>query len=314
MAVQTGLQCFSDVGGWIDAVELARRHDRREERPVFCADLMSGEQCVLSGERNHPFILPMSGKKSRSIIVGIPSTVAVFGSNTVSSAPAAGLSTSRRRPGRTLAPPGSPIPVGTNPVGVAITPDGKHAYVANVNSNNVSVIDTATNTVVGTPIPVVNGPEGVAVTPGRETRLCREYSRRQCFGDRHSHQHGGGVPDRGGTRPRPGRRHSGRETASSQLIGEAACSEVERSHQCHLRRRFISMPRDEPGLVVTPGERDERAAQVLDSVEGPHPQQVLLQGSNKSFGDAIALWFTHERGRGFDAQAFDLILEVSGHV
>jgi len=26
MAVQNGLQCFSDIGGWIDAVELARRH------------------------------------------------------------------------------------------------------------------------------------------------------------------------------------------------------------------------------------------------------------------------------------------------
>jgi len=33
MAVQNGLECFSDIGGWIDAVELARRHDRREERP-----------------------------------------------------------------------------------------------------------------------------------------------------------------------------------------------------------------------------------------------------------------------------------------
>ena len=47
---------------------------------------------------NHPFILPISGRKSRSIIVGIPSTVGVFGSNTASSAPAVGLSTSRRRP------------------------------------------------------------------------------------------------------------------------------------------------------------------------------------------------------------------------
>ena len=46
---------------------------------------------------NHPFILPMSGKKSKSITGGIPSTVAVFGGNTVSSAPPAGLSTSRRR-------------------------------------------------------------------------------------------------------------------------------------------------------------------------------------------------------------------------
>ena len=56
------------------------------------------------------------------------------------------------------------VPVGTNPIGVAITPDGKHAYVTNFTSNNVSVIDTATNTVVAT-VPVGNNPVGVAVTP-----------------------------------------------------------------------------------------------------------------------------------------------------
>jgi YVTN family beta-propeller protein len=60
---------------------------------------------------------------------------------------------------------GTPIPVGSQPNGVAVTPDGKHAYVANVSSANVSVIDTATNKVVGTPIVVGNFPECVAVTP-----------------------------------------------------------------------------------------------------------------------------------------------------
>ena len=38
-------------------------------------------------------------------------------------------------------------------------------YVANMCDNTVSVIDTATNTVVGLPIPVGNGPFAVAVTP-----------------------------------------------------------------------------------------------------------------------------------------------------
>ena len=60
---------------------------------------------------------------------------------------------------------GTPITVGSGPTGVAVTPDGKHAYVANNGSNNVSVIDTVTNTVVGTPIPVGNSPLGVAITP-----------------------------------------------------------------------------------------------------------------------------------------------------
>jgi YVTN family beta-propeller protein len=52
------------------------------------------------------------------------------------------------------------VPVGTFPDGVAVTPDGKHAYVANFNSNNVSVIDTATNTVVAT-VGVGSGPAAV---------------------------------------------------------------------------------------------------------------------------------------------------------
>ena len=39
------------------------------------------------------------------------------------------------------------------------------AYVANEGDGTVSVIDTATNTVVGIPIPVGREPSGVAVTP-----------------------------------------------------------------------------------------------------------------------------------------------------
>ena len=58
----------------------------------------------------------------------------------------------------------STIPVGTHPVGVAVTPDGVHAYVTNSESNNVSVIDLTHNTVTAT-IPVGTGPVGVAVTP-----------------------------------------------------------------------------------------------------------------------------------------------------
>jgi YVTN family beta-propeller protein len=55
------------------------------------------------------------------------------------------------------------IPVGTAPVGVAVTPDGAFAYVTNQNSNTVSAIATATNTVTAT-VPVGNVPSGVAIT------------------------------------------------------------------------------------------------------------------------------------------------------
>ena len=43
---------------------------------------------------------------------------------------------------------GTPIPVGTNPLGVVITPDGKKLYT--LNTATTSVIDTKTNTVIHT--------------------------------------------------------------------------------------------------------------------------------------------------------------------
>jgi len=56
------------------------------------------------------------------------------------------------------------IPVDKGPWKVAVTPDGRHAYVTNYSSNEVSVVDTASNTVTAT-IPVDTGPWEVAVTP-----------------------------------------------------------------------------------------------------------------------------------------------------
>lgn len=55
------------------------------------------------------------------------------------------------------------IPVGSHPFGVAITPDGTRAYVANF-GGTVSVIDTVTNTVIAT-VPVGGTPGAVAITP-----------------------------------------------------------------------------------------------------------------------------------------------------
>jgi YVTN family beta-propeller protein len=49
---------------------------------------------------------------------------------------------------------GPAIPVGDEPMAIAITPDGSRAYVANQGSDTVSVIDVPTRTTVGPPIPV----------------------------------------------------------------------------------------------------------------------------------------------------------------
>ncbi|MGM2818249.1 YncE family protein [Bacillus cereus group sp. Bce001] len=57
------------------------------------------------------------------------------------------------------------IPVGDNPLGIAITPDGSRAYVTNLADNNVSVINTATNTEILPRIPVGDRPIRIAITP-----------------------------------------------------------------------------------------------------------------------------------------------------
>ncbi|BCD23504.1 hypothetical protein BC30090_2401 [Bacillus cereus] len=57
-----------------------------------------------------------------------------------------------------------PIIAGRFPSGIAITPNGNTAYVANNIDSNVSIINTITNTNVGT-IPTDFGPYEVAITP-----------------------------------------------------------------------------------------------------------------------------------------------------
>jgi YVTN family beta-propeller protein len=58
---------------------------------------------------------------------------------------------------------GPAIPVGVGAGGIAITPNGKTAYVVKT-SGTVTPIRTATNT-AGPPIPVGGLPESIAITP-----------------------------------------------------------------------------------------------------------------------------------------------------
>jgi len=60
--------------------------------------------------------------------------------------------------------PVTTIHVGSEPWGVAISPNGKQVYASNYIGNSVSVIDTASNTVVAT-IPGLSSPRSVAFTP-----------------------------------------------------------------------------------------------------------------------------------------------------
>jgi len=54
------------------------------------------------------------------------------------------------------------IPVGQRPWGIALSPDGRKLYTANGISNDVSVVDTATNKVITT-IKAGDGPWGIAL-------------------------------------------------------------------------------------------------------------------------------------------------------
>jgi YVTN family beta-propeller protein len=68
------------------------------------------------------------------------------------------------------------VRVGISPSGVAVNPTGTKAYVANYNSNNVSIIDTSTNKVIDT-VEVGERPVGVAVTPdGTKVYVANEGS------------------------------------------------------------------------------------------------------------------------------------------
>jgi hypothetical protein len=61
------------------------------------AGIGAGKQVILAANGNRPVILPMSGRRSRSIIAGTHSKGAAFGANMLSGAPAATSFMSRWR-------------------------------------------------------------------------------------------------------------------------------------------------------------------------------------------------------------------------
>ena len=56
------------------------------------------------------------------------------------------------------------IKVGSNPFAIAVTPDGKTAYVVNLDSGTVTPIRTATNKALKA-IKVGSNPSAIAITP-----------------------------------------------------------------------------------------------------------------------------------------------------
>ena len=81
--------------------------------------------------------------------------------------------------------PGAPIRVGVTgpglrdqPDGIAITPDGRTVYVANIGSGTVTPIDTATNT-PEEPVEVGVRPRAIVITPDGRTAYVVNQSRAQ---------------------------------------------------------------------------------------------------------------------------------------
>src|SRR3954470_3862965 len=74
------------------------------------------------------------------------------------------------------------------------------------------------------------------------------------------------------------------------------------------------VPFDEPGRVVDLAKDEQRLTQLLDGVEGAHPEEVLLQGPDEALGAAVPLRRPHEGRRTLDAEEGKLLLEGVGHV
>ena len=114
---------------------------------------------VLNSRRHEtPFTVPhqsvRSGSPAKRIVAFLASLVCVLGVAT-------GMSTEAAATGTT---DGSPISVGVNPTGIAIS--GDRAYVVNKGSNSVTVIDLSTNSVVNTILLDFDEPSSIAVGGG----------------------------------------------------------------------------------------------------------------------------------------------------
>jgi YVTN family beta-propeller protein len=71
------------------------------------------------------------------------------------------------------------IPVGTNPIRIAMRPDGLVAFVSNTSDNTVSMIDTQTLAEILPRIPVGRRPQGLAVSPnGKRLYVVHESDNR----------------------------------------------------------------------------------------------------------------------------------------
>ncbi|MBB3603262.1 YVTN family beta-propeller protein [Mycolicibacterium sp. BK556] len=96
-----------------------------------------------------PDVLALAGRELHDALSGGVPAVATVGRVK----PASAVASAGPRPAADVANPVvATIPIDGDPETAVATPDGKFIFVANYSSGTVSVIDTATNTIVGDPI------------------------------------------------------------------------------------------------------------------------------------------------------------------
>jgi YVTN family beta-propeller protein len=108
----------------------------------------------------------IAGKTLVVLAIAFTATTSVLADETLADSTAA-----QAIPGQTVV---ATIPVGSFPYGITISPDSKTVYVANSGSNNVSVIDVASNTLTTT-ISVGVYPEFSAITSDGKTLYVTDY-------------------------------------------------------------------------------------------------------------------------------------------
>jgi hypothetical protein len=98
MAVDDAADHVGQIGPRLDTNQLAGLNQGRNHRPVCGSAVRAGKERILPGQSNLPVILPISGRKSWSIIAGIPSLGVAFASAATSSVSPGGSCRSKRSP------------------------------------------------------------------------------------------------------------------------------------------------------------------------------------------------------------------------
>src|SRR5512134_519800 len=99
MAVEDRAEGFGEVGERVHAGHFAGGEQRGEHCPVLGANFVAGEERIFPCQGNHPVILPMSDRRSKSTIAGTPCMGTASAASAASSVKPEELSTSRRRRG-----------------------------------------------------------------------------------------------------------------------------------------------------------------------------------------------------------------------